>query len=221
MKWLWITALLFLVTGVKSGPTRKDGDIVPRKITKIERAAMGNATSATADTFMFTISETTNVGIAHLILEVRAEGKPETPVEAIDISEVKTPSFEVDLSNYFGKNANFLITAKDDNCTDIGLAQADLTPFPQFPTVVETTNLDDPRKPSKGAIIRLEGSLGSMLLNNVDPLVTGEQLSYFSFLNTKARDHIPCNNAGGVPVCDVKLDNTKTETKHVSPQFLN
>ncbi|XP_066949971.1 uncharacterized protein [Macrobrachium rosenbergii] len=214
MKWLWITALLFLVTGVKSGPTGKDGDIVEQTIERIDRIFKGSAETPSLDEFMFTLSPLPNNDKIKLFLEVSVEGETESPIEAQDASHVQTPTFAADFTNYFGKNANFFITVKNESYDDIASAIADLTPFPKFPTVVGSTNLDDPRNPLKGTIIRLVGSLGSMLINNVDLLVTGEQLSYFSFLNTKATDYIPCNNKGGVPVCDVKLDHTITDTKH-------
>ncbi|XP_066950019.1 uncharacterized protein [Macrobrachium rosenbergii] len=138
---------------------------------------------------------------------------PEVPVDAEDPSKVQSPTFVADLTKYSGEEATFLITGKDESGNDIAQAHADLKPFPKFPTVVESTNLDDPRKPSKGTIIRLEGNLESMSLEKADTLIKGE-VNYFSYLNAESTDFIPCKSAGDVPVCDVKLKDTLTDTKH-------
>ncbi|XP_066950674.1 uncharacterized protein [Macrobrachium rosenbergii] len=211
MKWLCITAVCFLATLVKSGPTRSDGGPVDGTIDRIARTAKGNA--GASDEFQFTLSRFPTTGIKRLLLEVHQDGMPEVPVDAEDPSKVQSPTFVADLTKYSGEEATFLITGKDESGNDIAQAHADLKPFPKFPTVVESTNLDDPRKPSEGTIIRLEGNLESMSLEKADTLIKGE-VNYFSYLNAESTDVIPCKSDGDVPVCDVKLQDTKTDTKH-------
>ncbi|MGJ2272368.1 hypothetical protein ACR8FF_22455, partial [Salmonella enterica subsp. enterica serovar Paratyphi A] len=163
---------------------------------------MGNA--GASDKFRFTLSGKKDSDITWILLDVDQDGKTQVPVNATNIKDPQAPTFETNLKQYSGNNATFVINAFN-NAGDLKAgAYADLNPFPIFPTVDDVTNLADPRPSNDGILIRLTGILGSMSLDNTAPLITGNT-NYYSFVNKNPTNYTPCNDDGGVSVCDVKL----------------